>query len=179
MTAPRLFHVSEERGLRRFEPRPSPAPSPGLDEDVVWAIDEPRLPNYLLPRDCPRVCFAPAPDTTHDDAKLFFGGRAPHRVIAVEQTWRVSIEACRLSLYEMPPQAFRLHDISAGYWISSVPVTATTEAEVADLPGEIARRGAELMFMPSLWLLFDAVKRSSLAFSAIRMRNAQPRTETE
>jgi hypothetical protein len=45
-----LFHVSEESGIERFEPRAS--------EDgrgpVVWAIDAGRLRNHLLPRECPR-----------------------------------------------------------------------------------------------------------------------------
>ena len=48
-----LFHVSEELGIERFEPRPSPS----ADEPVVWAIDADRLRNYLLPRDCPRVTY--------------------------------------------------------------------------------------------------------------------------
>ena len=46
-----LFHVSEEFGIDRFEPRPSEYVS-GF---VVWAIDTDRLRNYLLPRECPRV----------------------------------------------------------------------------------------------------------------------------
>ena len=47
-----LFHVSEEAGIRRFEPRP------GADgQPRVWAITDARLHNYLLPRDCPRVTF--------------------------------------------------------------------------------------------------------------------------
>jgi hypothetical protein len=48
-----LFHVSEEAGLARFEPRPSPS----ADAPVVWAVDADRLRNYLLPRECPRVTY--------------------------------------------------------------------------------------------------------------------------
>jgi hypothetical protein len=179
MNTPRLFHVSEERGLRDFHPRPSPTPAPGLDEPVVWAVDEPRLPNYLLPRDCPRVCFAPGHGMTHEDALLFFGDRAPRRCIAVEEAWRERIERCRLHLYEMPHHPFRLQDLDAGYWVAPVRVTARREIEVTDAPAELAGRGAELIYMPSLWLLFDAVQRSSVSFSAIRMRNAQQRTELQ
>lgn len=172
---PKLFHVSEESGLREFNPRPSPTPSPGLDEPIVWAVDEPHLPNYLLPRECPRVCYAPAPDTTPNDIQRFFPVRGPRRIIAAEEAWHDRIKSGRLFLYELPPQAFRLHDITAGYWVSSVRVAATQQLEINDLPAEIARRGADLIFLPSLWPLFDAVTRSSVAFSAIRMRNAQPR----
>jgi hypothetical protein len=48
-----LFHVSEDSGIERFEPRPSRY----ADEPVVWAIDADRLRNYLLPRQCPRVTY--------------------------------------------------------------------------------------------------------------------------
>ena len=48
-----LFHISEESDIARFEPRASEYAT-GL---VVWAIDETRLCNYLLPRECPRVTY--------------------------------------------------------------------------------------------------------------------------
>jgi hypothetical protein len=173
---PKLFHVSEQNGLREFHPRPAPTPSPGLEEPVVWAVDEPHLPNYLLPRECPRVCFGPAPDMTPHDAQRFFPGRGPRRTVAVEEAWHDRIAACRLALYELPPQAFGLHDLDAGYWISFVRVTAMREIAIDDAPAELARRGANLIFLPSLWPLFDAVTQSSVSYSAIRMRNAQART---
>ena len=53
----RLFHVSEQANIGEFVPR---CPARGdLDPAValVWAIDEARLPNYLTPRDCPRVTY--------------------------------------------------------------------------------------------------------------------------
>lgn len=53
----RLFHVSEEENIQIFEPR---LPNHNdLDKTVglVWAIDESRLPNFLTPRDCPRVAY--------------------------------------------------------------------------------------------------------------------------
>lgn len=37
-----LFHVSEEPGIERFEPRPSEY----TVEPVVWAVDGDRLRNY-------------------------------------------------------------------------------------------------------------------------------------
>ena len=53
----RLFHVSEEENIEVFEPR---LPNRNdLDKNVglVWAIDEARLPNFLTPRDCPRITY--------------------------------------------------------------------------------------------------------------------------
>jgi hypothetical protein len=59
----RLFHVSEEPGIHTFEPRPAPRRS-NVKGDVVWAVDELRLPNYLLPRACPRVTYRLLPTTS-------------------------------------------------------------------------------------------------------------------
>ena len=71
----RLFHVSEEAGIEVFYPR-IPARN-DLDRSVglVWAIDEDRLPNFLTPRDCPRVAYSIGRNTTKADKKAFFHPR--------------------------------------------------------------------------------------------------------
>jgi hypothetical protein len=46
---------------------------------------------------------------------------------------------------------------------------------IDDLLAELISHNVELRVMPSLWKLHDAVVDSSLQFSIIRMRNAQPR----
>ena len=43
----RLFHVSEQSDIDQFEPRMHYE----LEREVVWAVDDDHLPNYLLPRD--------------------------------------------------------------------------------------------------------------------------------
>jgi hypothetical protein len=53
------FHVSEDGGIQRFEPRVS-----AHGESLVWAIDGGHLRNYLLPRDCPRVTYYAGRQTT-------------------------------------------------------------------------------------------------------------------
>jgi hypothetical protein len=58
----RLFHVSDIAGMKSFEPRPS-----RTGEAFVWAIGEPRLANYLVPRDCPRVTFYADQNTSEED----------------------------------------------------------------------------------------------------------------
>lgn len=175
MAHPRLFHVSEEFGLRIFHPRPASATSPELTRPVVWAIDEERLPNYLLPRDCPRVCFSAASTTTPDDRRRFLEGSSAARVIAVEECWRDRVAECRIAVYELPAVTFSLHDAEAGYWLSDVSVSPTAQREVTDLMAEHRNRAVDLRFLPTLWPLHDAVASSKLCFSLIRMRNAQPR----
>ena len=66
----KLFHVSEEADIEIFYPR-IPARS-DLDKNVglVWAIDEERLPNFLTPRDCPRVTYHINKNTNETDKKI-------------------------------------------------------------------------------------------------------------
>ena len=53
----RLFHVSEEGNIGVFHPRLPLRKDLPADVGLVWAIDEKHLPNFLTPRNCPRVCF--------------------------------------------------------------------------------------------------------------------------
>ncbi len=50
----RLFHVSEEKDIRFFDPRPVTRRDLDQSKRYVWALNERYLPNFLTPRDCPR-----------------------------------------------------------------------------------------------------------------------------
>ena len=174
----RLYHVSEEDGIAVFEPRLPPSADSGVQDEVVWAIDEEHLPNYLLPRDCPRVTFGVSAHTTSKDRDAYFGGSIGRRVVAIESAWRQRIRICCLFVYEMPRQEFQLADHSAGYWVARKPVVPTAVTEVADCFAEIKKRGAEVRICDELWPLYDAVVCSTLDYSIIRMRNARPRSQS-
>jgi hypothetical protein len=168
-----LFHVSEEAGIERFEPRPSPS----ADGLVVWAVDQDRLRNYLLPRQCPRVTYYAGPDTAAADVARFLGpGPA---VVAVEIGWLDRIRSCRLFCYEMPAQTFACVDDCAGYFVSREAVVPTRVHVVDDVLDALLAGGGELRFVPNLWPLRDAVVASSLRYSMIRMSNALPRPALE
>jgi hypothetical protein len=164
-----LFHVSEESGIERLEPRPSQ----NADEPVVWAIDADHLRNYLLPRQCPRVTYYAGPETTAADVERFLGSSPA--VIAVESAWLERIRSCRLYCYHLPPDTFQCIDEDAGYFVSRYPVVPTQVQVVDDLLAALLGCGLELRFVPNLWPLRDAVVSSTLRFSLIRMRNALPR----
>jgi hypothetical protein len=164
-----LFHVSEESGIERFEPQPSPY----VDAPVVWAIDAERLRNYLLPRECPRVTFCAGRETTMADVERFLGSSPA--VIAVESAWLERLRSCRLYCYHLTPQTFECIDECAGYFVSRGTVVPTRVEVFDDLLAALLERGVELRFVPSLWPLRDAVVCSTLRFSLIRMRNALPR----
>lgn len=164
-----LFHISEESGIERFEPR---VPE-GDGEPVVWAIDAARLRNYLLPRECPRVTYYAGRETTPADVERFLG--SSQAVVAVESGWLERLRSCRLYCYHLRPETFESLDECAGYFVSRVAVVPAFVEVFDDVIGELLRRGIELRFMPSLWSLHDAVAASTLQFSLIRMRNALPR----
>lgn len=166
-----LFHVSEEAGIRRFEPRPSEYTA----EPVIWAIDAERLRNYLVPRDCPRVTCYVGPETTTADSEQFLGSGAK-AVIAIEQGWLDRVRRCLLYCYHLPPQTFECIDECAGYFVSRVSVAPALVEALNDPVSELQRCGVELRILPNLWPLRDAVVASSLRFSIIRMRNALPRS---
>ena len=49
----RLFHISEDGYIEKFIPRRSK--EIWEYKNYVWAIEEEKIQNYLLPRDCPRI----------------------------------------------------------------------------------------------------------------------------
>ncbi len=175
MSKLRLFHASEDPDIQLFEPRPAPSPDSGVQGNAVWAIDEIHLPNYLLPRDCPRVAFAAAEQTSPEDKLHFFQGTSASRVIAIEANWLDKVQACHLYLYEFPTDGFELVDESAGYYTSRASVTPESVLKIENLLVELKARNVDVMFLPNLWSIKEAVTSSSLEFSVIRFRNALPK----
>lgn len=169
----RLFHISEDFGIARFEPRPVPSPDSGVIGDAVWAVAESHLSNYLLPRDCPRICFRAGPGTTAQDHETFLLGA--RRVVAFEAVWLDRVRSTALAVYEMPATSFEEALPEAGYWISRQAATPLSLRRVDDILGELAGAGAEVRLLNEFWTLRDAVVASSLEFSVIRARNARPR----
>jgi hypothetical protein len=162
----RLYHVSDQPGIARFEPRQA------ADGTLkVWAVEERTLANYLLPRECPRVCFRKSAGRATDLALL---GDA-EAMVAIEETWMERVQDTVLYRYEMPAETFVLEDHVAGYWTSRSAVLPSTTIELRELPDRIAEAGARLVAVASLWPLHDRVAESGLDFSMIRMRNAAPR----
>jgi hypothetical protein len=164
-----VYHVSEEPDIEVFEPRRIDA----TGEALVWAIDDARLRNYLMPRDCPRVTFSAGPRTSVADRERFLGSSAA--VVAIEAAWFPRLQSCRLFCYHLPGDAFRSYDETAGYFVSRTAVKPLSVECIDDAVAAILRRGVELRIVPNLWSLRDAVVESTLAFSIIRWRNALPR----
>jgi hypothetical protein len=165
----RLFHVSEQGGIDRFEPRVA-AGAGAAGPSLVWAVDFDHLPNYVLPRDCPRVCFRPAAETTAADRTRFFPSSS-YPVVVIEAGWLERAEAAVLRLYELPPSGFQLQDANAGYFVSTVAVKPLVCRRIERPVRELATLGAELRVVTDLSAMAAMVARSSISFSCIRMRH--------
>jgi hypothetical protein len=173
MPKPRLFHVSETAGIARFEPRAPPSPDAGVGVDAVWAVAESHLVNYLTPRDCPRIAYRAAPETTAEDRARFLTGAEV--VVAIEAAWLPRLSAAQLFVYEMPSATFEEALPEAGYWISRVGVTPLGCETRTDLVAALIAAGAEVRLLQDFWPLAEAVADSTLEFSILRRRNAPPR----
>ena len=170
----RLFHVSEEGGITVFKPRPSPSFYEAVKKDVVFAVSETLLHNYLLPRNCPRVTYYATDMTTDNDREKFIGNSTAKYVITVESDWYRCIADTTLYRYEFPIDDFQLLDDCASYYISGNAVVPITVTPVDDIMAELTcRANLELRFTPSLISIANAVAKSTLNYSLIRMRNAQ------
>ena len=169
----RLYHVSDQPGIRLFEPRPAPRPDI-VKGDFVWAVDEGHLHNYLLPRDCPRVTFYATEQSEPADVERLIGPSGARYVVAIESHWLPRIQKECLYQYEFDPQGFTVLDEGAGYYVSYRPVTPLSETKIDDTLRAMLEYSVELRIMESLWELREAVIHSTLQFSIIRMRNARP-----
>lgn len=169
-----IYHVSDIPGIARFEPRLPPSASSGVRDPVVWAVEARLLHNYLLPRDCPRVTFYATPTSDPADVTRLMPGSSARHIVAIEAGWVNELRRARLYRYTLPPETFTPQDVSAGYYVSRVAVVPLAETPIDDLLAALLSCDVELRVMPSLWPLRDLVIESTLQFSTIRFRNAQP-----
>lgn len=172
----RLFHVSEESDIKVFEPRLPTRKDLDPNVGLVWAIDEKRLPNFLTPRDCPRVAYHANGQTTAADKKRFFSSSGISHAIVVESRWFHIMKNTTLFLYEFQEKDFVLQDSIAGYYVATATQYPKEKYVLTDLFDELLKRNVEIRITDNLWDIADAVKISTLNWSLCRMANAIPRT---
>lgn len=168
-----LHHVSDRRDIACFHPRLPANLDAGVRHPVVWAVSQSRLSNYMLPRDCPRVCMRTGPSTTDRDRRRFFGGSAAPAIIAIEPEWAHRADASRLWVYRLPPETFECVDADAGYHVSARRVAPLSVTQVDSPLRALRAMGVEVRLVDDLRALAQDVARSSLVFSVIRLRHAR------
>ena len=171
----RLFHVSEEPDIKVFVPRCPTREDLDKSVGLVWAIDEMRLPNFLTPRDCPRVTYNVGAQTTQSDKRRFFSSPSMTHAVVLESRWLNTIKNTTLYLYEFETEDFVLQDDIAGYYVAKTTQYPKRKIEISDLFSELADRKVEIRIVDNLWAIADEVKESTLNWSLCRMANASPR----
>lgn len=172
----RLFHVSEEANIEVFYPRTPNRNDLDKTVGLVWAIDEERLPNFLTPRDCPRVTYHIGNNTNEVDKKRFFTSSSIKHTIIIESNWFERMKNTTLYLYEFDISNFDLQDEIAGYYTSKTPQVPITKYQVSDLFSELIKRNVEIRVIDDLWEIADKIKSSTLNWSLCRMNNAKPKS---
>jgi hypothetical protein len=171
----RLFHVSEEANICKFEPRIPDRDDLDKKVGLVWAIDETRLPNFLTPRNCPRVAYHVGKDTNESDKKKFFSSPNMTHTVVIESKWFKIMKLTTLYLYEFNTDDFVLQDDIAGYYIAKSTQVPKAIYALDDLFAELIKRNVEIRIVDNLWSIADEVKASTLNWSLCRMGFAQPR----
>lgn len=171
----RLFHVSEEANIYQFEPRIPVRDDLDKKVGLVWAIDEARLPNFLTPRNCPRVAYYVGKYTNDIDIKKFFSSPTMMHTVVIESKWLEIMKSATLYLYEFKTDDFILQDDIAGYYIAKSTQIPKKIHELKDLFSELTKRNVEIKIADNLWKIADEVKASTLNWSLCRMAYAQPR----
>lgn len=165
----RLFHVSEESDIAEFIPRTPTRDDLDKNTKLVWAIDEDRLPNFLTPRNCPRVTYYVGKDTTVEDKRKFFSSSTVSHVVAIENLWFEKMKNTTLYLYEFNEKDFVLQDATAGYYVAKTTQIPKAKYEITDLFSELIKRNVEIRIVDNLWDMAEEVEKSTLNWSFCRM----------
>ncbi len=172
-----LFHVSEESNNREFIPRIPDRDDLDKSVGLVWAIDEKRLPNFLTPRNCPRVAYYAGENTTESDRNKFFSSSTVSHAVVIESKWFEKMKNTTLYLYEFEEKDFVLQDNTAGYYIAKTTQIPKAKYELTDLFSELIKRNVEIRIVDSLWDIADKIEKSTLRWSICRMAFAKPRIQ--
>ncbi|MEY5041245.1 MAG: hypothetical protein RLZZ414_793, partial [Bacteroidota bacterium] len=126
-----MYHVSENK-IEVFYPRKSPLDAP-IHGDFVWAIGEKLLHNYVLPRDCPRVCYYPKTFSQMLSYSCMFNLDKKPFVVAVPQYMFDTILNTKLYIHQFAPFNFKLIDEIANYYVSAQIETCINIFEINNI----------------------------------------------
>lgn len=169
-----VLHFSEDPTITRFVPHV--AATAQQPEAYVWAVGADRAPDYWFPRQCPRAMAWSVATTSDEDRRHILGPGGGTRVHAIEYDWLDRLRTTTLYAYRLPAAPFTpFGDPVPHALVATEPVTPIAPAEpVGDLLALHRDAGIQLRVLDNLWPFWNAVLTTTLAFSAIRLRNAHP-----
>ena len=171
----RIFHVSEEDDIHEFQPRIPTRKDLDQSKGLVWAVNETCLPNFLTPRNCPRVCFQVGANTSDADQQTYLSSNC-HHAIVIENSWFKALMKTTLYLYEFNPIYFHLQDENACYYVSGTTQIPVNRIQVKHPIQELIHRQVEVKLVDQLWGIHDEIQQTTLQWSMCRMRFARPRS---
>lgn len=161
-----LYHVSDQANIDCFYPRPPSRKDLDPDVPLVWAIDEAHLPNFLTPRNTPRVCYSHPPDEN--------GMRG---LVAIQKDHLADLVNATLYVYVFSAKDFELQDATAGFYTSRLAQEPLRCLVVTDLVAELSKHARKLVVLDNLWPLAQEVVKTSYDWSLCRMAYAREYTE--
>ena len=165
--------MSEESNITEFIPRIPYREDMDKSKGLIWALTEPSLPNWLTPRDCPRVGYRVNEETTAGDIAKFFSSSSRH-CVSIEHNWYERMAKTSLYVYEFDVTNFYFDKI-AGFYVSDKTEKPIAFFRYDNLFQEQFKRDVEIRITSNLWELAEDVKNSSLTWSLCRMHNAKPK----
>ena len=176
-----VLHFSEDPTITRFVPHV--VPGSGTTAPYVWAVDRRNAPSYWFPRQCPRAMAWVRDRTTAADRDRIIGAGCGERIHAIEYAWLPTMRTAMLYAYRFADDPFRYvssPDAEPHALVATEPVTPLGPPEpVGNLIDCHAAAGIQLRLLDNLWSFWDQVIESTVGFSGIRLRNAQPRPSGE
>lgn len=133
----RLFHVIEESNIEVFNPRFPTRSNLDQNTGLVWALYERILPNFLTPRDCPKVTYHVGQNTTAENIDRYISSSSCSHVVVIESRWFDIMRNTTLYIYEFEPSEFCLQDECAGYYVSEKPQKPISKIMINDLFAEL------------------------------------------
>ena len=168
----RLYHVSEEPDIKEFIPRLPTRADMNPDVELVWALCERTLPNFLTPRNCPRVTYHIGSETTQSDIEKYIPENCSH-VVIIEKEWLERLRNTVLFVYEFDDTDFYLQDECAGYYVSKKVQIPRAVHKITDLESELKKYNAELLTVANLWDISEEIKGTTFNWSICRMAFAK------
>lgn len=164
----RLFHISEEKNINEFKPRPPLREDLKDSPPLVWAIDERRMVNFFTPRNCPRLTYHIGEKSSQEDIANFFSDS--EHVLIIEHNWLRRMQETRLYVYEFETKNFYLQDEIAGYYVSESVEKPICVHIYDDLFKALEERHIEVRLVNELWTMREKIINSSLNYSLCRMK---------
>jgi uncharacterized protein DUF6886 len=171
-----VLHFSEDPTIKRFEPHV--APTSVETTPYVWAVDARNAPSYWFPRQCPRAMAWIRDSTTATDRDRVLGPGGGTRIHAIEFRWLKTMQTTTVYAYRFAAEPFdpiASPGADPHAMVATEPVMPLAPPEpIGDLLACHEAAGIELRLLPNLWPFWHEVITSTVGFSGIRLRNAQP-----